>query len=214
MVFCQHEAVAVYAEHSALDKAFAEPAVGGISDGRNALATPAGVGEHHESLFCVVAAAVGRRAFAEQEFGFLAGLFDGDDWVEQRVAEGGQEGARSVKDFMAVGFERGRGVCATRVVAIGRSVPASPLRLLEAVPFEKQRMRLGQALRLRHEHQRALPEVLLLIVVREARWHVTGLADIDLGVLGVATSTHQEIDRNLAAFRHFEKIAEERTWNF
>ena len=164
--------------------------------------------EHDEALGGVFAARVGAGAAAVEELGLARRAGGIGDGVEDRVAEGGEQRAAGVEDLHAVGFEWRGGVRAGAGGAVLGDVAPGLAGGLDALPFQEQPVRLGEAAGARDQHQRALPEVLVLVVAGEALAQVAGLADVDLGLGTVLALAEEEIHRHLLALGHGEEDVE------
>jgi len=70
-------------------------------------------------------------------------------------------------------------------------------------------MGLGQAVGAGDQHQRAFPELLFLVVLREAGAQVAGLADVDLLLGAVLGLTEQEVQRDLFALGHLQEVLQQ-----
>lgn len=102
----------------------------------------------------------------------------------------------------------------TAIIAILCLITTDCLGLLNTQPFQEKRMRLREAVGAGDEHNGPLPEILFLVVLGQALAQISGLADIELLGGPVFALTEQEIDRNLATFRHRDEVWKEFSGDF
>ena len=69
-------------------------------------------------------------------------------------------------------------------------------------------MRLRQTVGERDDHQRAVPEVFVLVVLHQPIAHVARLADIGARQPGLGQLTHQKIHTHLLGLGHLEEVCQ------
>src|SRR5690606_22617980 len=97
-------------------------------------------------------------------------------------------------DFVAVRLERRRGVRASSGGTVLQLIAPGDLGLFEGQPFQEQRVRLGQAVGERYDHERTIPEVLRLVVLGDAPAHSAALTDVRLLRLAALAAADEKVE--------------------
>ena len=95
--------------------------------------------------------------------------------LKNRLAQCGQQGCRRFVDFVTVCLQRCGRVRPRPGIAVLQAIARSLTRLLNRKPFQKQRMRLRQAVGERNHHQRPVPEIFVLVVLHQPGADAAGL---------------------------------------
>src|SRR5690606_39473410 len=155
VVFGEDDGVTVLLHDSRLDQLEAIAFVGGANDRRDAFAAADRAFEHDETFLGIKSARIGSGRLAikylllrKRQIRGFAGCGQSRRFhqrIENRIAQGGEEGAAGIEDFETIGFEWSGRVGFASAVAVFIDVAAGLSGGLKTVPFQKERVSLREA---------------------------------------------------------------------
>mgnify|MGYP007116873744 CR=1 FL=1 len=111
-------------------------------------------------------------------------------------------------NLVAIGLQRRGGVRLRAGVAVLQAVAPGLGGLCYGKPLQKQRVRLRHAVGERDDHQRAVPEVFVLVVLYQPVAHVARLADVGARQPRLGQFAHQKVHAYLLSLGHLEEVCQ------